>query len=75
MYSRLFVWSDCESLTRFSLRRERQDTDGQMKELQDQLEAEQYFSVSLLYDYRCGCKFECYFVLLLNISLSLFLKV
>lgn len=27
--------------------RERQDTDGQMKELQDQLEAEQYFSVSL----------------------------
>ncbi|XP_061650614.1 rho-associated protein kinase 2 isoform X2 [Phyllopteryx taeniolatus] len=26
------------------LRRERQDTDGQMKELQDQLEAEQYFS-------------------------------
>lgn len=26
--------------------RERQDTDGQMKELQDQLEAEQYFSVS-----------------------------
>lgn len=27
--------------------RERQDTDGQLKELQDQLEAEQYFSVSL----------------------------
>lgn len=27
--------------------RERQDADGQMKELQDQLEAEQYFSVSL----------------------------
>ena len=27
--------------------RERQDSDGQMKELQDQLEAEQYFSVSL----------------------------
>ncbi|XP_026007230.1 rho-associated protein kinase 2 isoform X1 [Maylandia zebra] len=26
------------------LRKERQDTDGQMKELQDQLEAEQYFS-------------------------------
>lgn len=26
--------------------RERQDADGQMKELQDQLEAEQYFSVS-----------------------------
>ncbi|XP_077587614.1 rho-associated protein kinase 2 [Stigmatopora nigra] len=26
------------------LRRERQDTDGQLKELQDQLEAEQYFS-------------------------------
>uniref|UniRef100_A0A7N6B8T8 non-specific serine/threonine protein kinase n=1 Tax=Anabas testudineus TaxID=64144 RepID=A0A7N6B8T8_ANATE len=26
---------------------ERQDTDGQLKELQDQLEAEQYFSVSL----------------------------
>lgn len=25
--------------------RERQDSDGQMKELQDQLEAEQYFSV------------------------------
>jgi len=25
--------------------RERQDADGQMKELQDQLEAEQYFSV------------------------------
>lgn len=28
--------------------RERQDSDGQMKELQDQLEAEQYFSV-------CNC--------------------
>lgn len=27
--------------------RERQDADGQMKELQDQLEAEQYFSVSV----------------------------
>lgn len=26
--------------------RERQDADGQMKELQDQFEAEQYFSVS-----------------------------
>lgn len=26
--------------------RERQEADGQMKELQDQLEAEQYFSVS-----------------------------
>lgn len=31
----------------FYIHRERQDTDGQMKELQDQLEAEQYFSVSL----------------------------
>lgn len=31
------------------LHRERQDADGQMKELQDQLEAEQYFSVSPLY--------------------------
>lgn len=30
--------------------RERQDTDGQLKELQDQLEAEQYFSVSLCSD-------------------------
>lgn len=29
------------------IHRERQETDGQMKELQDQLEAEQYFSVSL----------------------------
>ncbi|XP_054652802.1 rho-associated protein kinase 2 isoform X3 [Dunckerocampus dactyliophorus] len=28
----------------YELRKERQDTDGQMKELQDQLEAEQYFS-------------------------------
>lgn len=28
-----------------SFNRERQDSDGQMKELQDQLEAEQYFSV------------------------------
>ncbi|NXT11604.1 ROCK2 kinase, partial [Prunella fulvescens] len=35
------------------LRKERQDADGQMKELQDQLEAEQYFSVCfiLLYFY------------------------
>ena len=35
------------------LSRERQDADGQMKELQDQLEAEQYFSVCfmLLYFY------------------------
>lgn len=30
------------------LLRERQDADGQMKELQDQLEAEQYFSVRSL---------------------------
>lgn len=29
--------------------RERQDADGQMKELQDQLEAEQYFSVSVFF--------------------------
>lgn len=29
--------------------RERQDADGQMKELQDQLEAEQYFSVSVCF--------------------------
>lgn len=29
--------------------RERQDADGQMKELQDQLEAEQYFSVSICF--------------------------
>lgn len=29
------------------LRKERQDADGQMKELQDQLEAEQYFSTSI----------------------------
>lgn len=37
----------------FFLSRERQDADGQMKELQDQLEAEQYFSVCfmLLYFY------------------------
>lgn len=30
----------------FLVHRERQDSDGQMKELQDQFEAEQYFSVS-----------------------------
>ncbi|XP_006799438.1 rho-associated protein kinase 2 [Neolamprologus brichardi] len=40
------------------LRKERQDTDGQMKELQDQLEAEQYFSVSLISDHRCGWKMK-----------------
>lgn len=40
-----FCFSDC---------RERQDTDGQMKELQDQLEAEQYFSVSV-FVYTCAC--------------------
>ena len=28
------------------LKKERQNIDGQMRELQDQLEAEQYFSVS-----------------------------
>uniref|UniRef100_A0A8C7YP49 Rho-associated protein kinase 2 n=1 Tax=Oryzias sinensis TaxID=183150 RepID=A0A8C7YP49_9TELE len=36
------------------LRKERQDTDGQMKELQDQLEAEQYFSVKTSYTKRCS---------------------
>jgi len=35
--------------------RERQDTDGQMKELQDQLEAEQYFSVSNRYNKYTSC--------------------
>lgn len=35
--------------------RERQDADGQMKELQDQFEAEQYFSVSS-YFMLCACK-------------------
>jgi len=33
--------------------RERQDSDGQMKELQDQLEAEQYFSVRSLNSLPC----------------------
>lgn len=40
----------------FFLSRERQDADGQMKELQDQLEAEQYFSV-------------CFMLLFFNINL------
>lgn len=35
-------------LSMFFLSRERQDADGQMKELQDQLEAEQYFSVCFM---------------------------
>lgn len=54
--------SNYESSTHFSFHRERQDTDGQMKELQDQLEAEQYFSVSLISDHRCGWENEDTFI-------------
>uniref|UniRef100_A0A3Q4H2I5 Rho-associated protein kinase 2 n=1 Tax=Neolamprologus brichardi TaxID=32507 RepID=A0A3Q4H2I5_NEOBR len=52
------------------LRKERQDTDGQMKELQDQLEAEQYFSVSLISDHRCGWKMKTLSFAQLEITLT-----
>uniref|UniRef100_A0A8C9G2E5 non-specific serine/threonine protein kinase n=1 Tax=Pavo cristatus TaxID=9049 RepID=A0A8C9G2E5_PAVCR len=52
------------------LRKERQDADGQMKELQDQLEAEQYFSVCFMLHYFYT---NLFIISLLDITLSFLL--